>query len=187
MLPTLPSELSTQNPCSLILSHCNSNNLLESLWRGHVAELGVNCYYVADTDKSLQPHRTWLNYFGRHGSQFNHVFAVKITLFFTFGKKTLLLHKLHLHLIFGVLLWWHPQRTPVRQKEINLQLQRRSLWMPEGKHVLMQNNIKAGQSKAFWLKWSTEMSCTSSPISHLPWSANLCWQFPNKGMLCNEM
>lgn len=145
--PSLPLDTKSLL-CSLILPHRNSNNLRKSLWRERVAELGVNCYSVTDTDKSFQPQQTWLNYFGRHVSQFNHVLQGEITTVFTFCKKTLLLHKLHFHLISSELLWWHPQRTLVGQKEISLLLHRRSLWMPEGKRVLMQNNIKAGQSQA---------------------------------------
>lgn len=140
MVQTLPSPLPGTESwlCSPILPDCNSNNLQESLWREGVTELRVNCYSVADTDKSFQPHHTWLNYVGRHVSQFNHVLENN-QLKKKREKKTqiLLLRKLHLHIISVELLWWHLQRTPVGQKEINLLLQRRSLLMPEGKLVQM--------------------------------------------------
>lgn len=158
MLQTSPSPHLDTEPslCSLILSHCNSNNLQESLWRERVAELGVNCSSVTDTDKSFQPHLRWLNYFGKDTwASLTRCCKGKLPRFYILKKKkkALLLHELHLHLISVGLLWRRPQRTPVGQKEINLQLQRRSLWMPEGKLVLMQNNMKAGQSEAHWSKW----------------------------------
>lgn len=155
MLQTLPSlPLDTESLlCSLILPHRNSINLWKSLWRESVAELGVNCYSVTDTDKSFQPHQTWLNYFGRHVSQFNHVLRGEIITVFYILQKTPK-HYYFISYTFNSarLLWWHWQRTPVGQKEINPQLQR-SLWMPEDKLVLMESNIKAGQSEAYKLKW----------------------------------
>lgn len=46
-----------------------------------------------------------------------------------------------------------------RTKEINLLLQRRSLLMPENKLVLMQNNIKEGQSEAKKIKMVDTVVC----------------------------
>lgn len=147
MLQTLPSPpLDTES--SLILPHRNSDNLWESLWRERAAERGVTCYSVTDTDKILStpPESTKL-FWKTCVSQLNHVLREKITTVFTFCKKRekknpIWLHELHFHLISVGLLWWRPQRTPVGQKEINLLLQRRSRWMPEGKLVLMQTISK---------------------------------------------
>lgn len=141
-----PSYLLEDSLCSLILSHRNFNNLCKSLWRERVV-----CYSAADTDKSFQPHLRWLNYFGRHVSQFNHVLQGKITTVFTFykKKKKIVHHELHLHLLSSGLLWWHPQRTPVGRKEKKKPAASKKINMT-GKLVLTQNNIKA--AKAYWLK-----------------------------------